>query len=90
MGSENTEGFTMRCPYCNKKFNPMNYPYVVTTRQEGSSGIYYRNGIKNRQKFRQFVDSIKDTGTRITSVKHCTVDEYNELRKGYYVPDFIQ
>ena len=69
----------MKCPYCHKEIHRFD-PYVVTTRSWFNRQLYYRTYIKNRQEFHEFANDIKGTTAIITSVKHCSIEEYNEYR----------
>lgn len=78
----------MKCPHCGKEIKKYR-PCIVTTRSDYNLTKYDLHAIKDRHALHTLIESLKGTTSRIVSIAHCSIKEYNELRKGFMHPDFI-
>ena len=46
--------------------------------------------VKDRHALHALIESLDGTTSRIVSIARCSIAEYNELRKGFMHPDFIE
>jgi len=79
----------MKCPHCGKEIKTYR-PRIVTTRSEYNLNIYDLHVVKDRHALHTLIKDLEGTTSRIVSIAHCSIKEYNELRKGFMHPDFIE
>lgn len=79
----------MKCPHCGKEIKTYR-PCIVSTRSDYNLTKYDLHAIKDRHALHALIESLEGTTSRIISIVHCSIAEYNELRKGFMHPDFIE
>ena len=79
----------MKCPHCGKEIKTYR-PCIVITRSDYNLTKYDLHAIKDRHALHALIESLEGTTSRIISIAHCSIAEYNELRKGFMHPDFIE
>ena len=79
----------MKCPHCGKEIK-MYRPCIVSTVSDYNRLLYGLHAVKDRHALHTLIKDLEGTTSRIVSVAHCSIKEYNELRKGFMHPDFIE
>ena len=79
----------MKCPHCGKEIKKYR-PCIVSTRSDYNTTKYDLHAIKDRYALHALIKSLEGTSSRIVSIAHCSIKEYNDLRKGFIHPDFIE
>lgn len=79
----------MKCPHCGKEIKTYRLR-IVSTRNDYNLTKYDLHAVKDRHALHALIESLEGTTSRIISIAHCSIAEYNELRKGYMHPDFIE
>jgi hypothetical protein len=79
----------VKCPHCNKEIKQEQNTYIVEIGSELNRSVSHNCSIKGKDGLRNIRKDIEGTYSRIISVKHCTVNEYNKLQENMFMPDFI-